>query len=247
VEELGKDLEHWSRVAADWVAWARAPNHDAFWAYRDALSEYIGGGNGEALDVGCGEGRVSRLLQSCGYTVTAVDPVAELVKAAQEAQSAYNYAVAPAGNLPFDNGSFDLVIAYNVLMDVEDVSTAVKEIRRVLRKDGTLFISIVHPLADLELLDAADLGSSSETQESYFERRRFETNVESGGFKMHFAGWARPLEAYVRALESAGLAITSLREPAANTAEGRNQMNRWSKLPLFIWLKAQPLSADDPL
>jgi hypothetical protein len=30
---------------------------------------------------------------------------------------------------------------------------------------------------------------------------------------MHFAGWSQPLEAYVAALEEAGLAITSLREP----------------------------------
>ena len=29
-----KDIEHWSRIATEWMAWARAPNHDAFWAYR---------------------------------------------------------------------------------------------------------------------------------------------------------------------------------------------------------------------
>lgn len=96
MKDIGKDREHWARVAADWVAWARAPNHDAFWAYRDALTNYICTGDGEVLDVGCGEGRVSRILKSSGYRVTAVDPVAELVRVAEEAQSAHNYAVAPA-------------------------------------------------------------------------------------------------------------------------------------------------------
>ena len=28
--ELTKDHEHWARVAEQWVAWARAPNHDSF-------------------------------------------------------------------------------------------------------------------------------------------------------------------------------------------------------------------------
>jgi hypothetical protein len=36
------------------------PNHDAFWAYRASLAAFICRGNGQALDVGCGEGRVSR-------------------------------------------------------------------------------------------------------------------------------------------------------------------------------------------
>jgi hypothetical protein len=25
------DREHWSRVSDEWIEWARAPNHDAFW------------------------------------------------------------------------------------------------------------------------------------------------------------------------------------------------------------------------
>ena len=76
------DIEHWSRIAAEWTAWARAPNHDAFWAYRASLLAFIGQGAGDALDVGCGEGRVSRVLKDCGYRVTAIDPVEQLISAA---------------------------------------------------------------------------------------------------------------------------------------------------------------------
>jgi hypothetical protein len=54
------------------------PNHDAFWAYRASLAAFICRGNGQALDVGCGEGRVSRELTACGFQVTAVDPVSRL-------------------------------------------------------------------------------------------------------------------------------------------------------------------------
>ena len=53
----GEDRKHWSQVAEEWIVWARKPNHDAFWAYRDQLAVFIGHGNGTALDVGS-EGRV---------------------------------------------------------------------------------------------------------------------------------------------------------------------------------------------
>src|SRR6185312_3504196 len=107
-----------------WTTWARAPNHDAFWAYRESLAAFIGGGDGEALDVGCGEGRVSRELMALGYTVTAIDPVSALVECAAQARSAHDYAVAGATELPFEEGRFDLVVAYNVLMDIDDVPAA---------------------------------------------------------------------------------------------------------------------------
>ena len=96
MNRAGEDHKHWSQVADEWVAWARKPNHDAFWAYRASLAAFIGRGNGKALDVGCGEGRISRELTACGFQVTAVDPVSRLVKAAIEAQSTRNYAVASA-------------------------------------------------------------------------------------------------------------------------------------------------------
>lgn len=235
------DQEHWSRVAAEWIAWARAPDHDAFWAYRGALAGFLGCGTGFALDVGCGEGRISRLLKQCGYQVTAVDPVAELVRTAREADSADAYAVAAAGDLPFADRSFDLVVVYNVLMDVENVPEAVEEVARVLRSDGTLMISIVHPVADLEFLDQPETEALAQ-ERSYFRRRRFETETERGGLRMRFAGWAQPLEAYATALENAGLAITSLREPVADCGDGRGHMERCSRLPLFLWLKAKAIA-----
>jgi 2-polyprenyl-3-methyl-5-hydroxy-6-metoxy-1,4-benzoquinol methylase len=76
MNRAGEGRKHWSEVAEEWVPWARWPNHDAFWAYRASLAAFIGCGNGKALDVGCGEGRISRELTACGFQVTAVDPSA---------------------------------------------------------------------------------------------------------------------------------------------------------------------------
>jgi SAM-dependent methyltransferase len=237
------DHEHWSRVSDEWIAWARTRDHDAFWAYRGALLAFVGRGKGKALDVGCGEGRVSRELKACGYRVTAADPVQEFVTAAREAQSADDYAIAPASALPFENARFDLVMAYNVLMDVDDVPAALKEMRRVLRPAGSLIISIVHPFSDRGRFAGSETNAPFVVADTYFGRHHFEEVEERAGLRMHFAGWSQPLEAYTTALEDAGLAITSLREPVPRISDGSNHLQRWTRIPLFLWLKARPLAS----
>src|SRR6202022_1011068 len=179
------DHNHWSHVSSEWIAWARAPNHDAFWAYRASLIAFIGRGEGKALDVGGGEGRVSRELKACGYRVTSSDPVWELVNAAREARSADDYAIASGTDLPFEDAHFDLVMAYNVLMDVEDVPATLKEIRRVLRPAGTLVISIVHPFADRGRFAGPDANAPFVLQKSYFGRERFKDTEVRNGTLLH--------------------------------------------------------------
>ena len=242
MQGTGEDRKHWSQVAGEWMAWARKPNHDAFWAYRDSLVAFIGRGNGKALDVGCGEGRVSRELTRCGYQVTAVDPVNELVEAAAQARSACDYAVAAARELPFENARFDLVMAYNLLMNIEDVPAALQEIRRVMHPMGRLIVSVVHPFADRGRFASTEANAPFVLEGTYFGRHRFESVEEHDGLRMHFAGWSQPLESYATALEGAGLAITSLREPLPDLDNGRNHMARWTRIPLFLWLKARPLA-----
>ncbi|MEF2073057.1 class I SAM-dependent methyltransferase [Consotaella aegiceratis] len=236
------DQDHWSRVAQEWIAWARAPDHDAFWRYREAFARFVGTGTGTVLDIGCGEGRVSRELKALGYRVTAADPVRDFVEAARQADSAHAYAVAGAADLPFETGSFDRVIAYNMLMDVEDVPGAAKEIGRVLRPTGTLIVSIVHPFTDRGRFADEDPDAAFVLTGSYFGRQRFEGTEERDGLAMRFAGWSQPLEAYVAALAGAGLAVTALAEPRPDCSGAMKRLERWTRVPLFLWLKARPLA-----
>src|SRR6266446_5015114 len=228
---MSLDQGHWSRIAAEWVAWARTPNHDAFWAYRASLLAFIGRGEGEALEAGCGEGRVSRVLKDCGYRVTATDPVEAFISAAEQAGSADEYKVASVGHLPFADDTFDLAIAYNVLMDIEDVPAALREIGRVLRPSGVLVISIVHPFADRGRFVGPEPDAPFVIHNSYFGRERFEGVEERNGLQMHFAGWSQPLESYMLALEGAGFAISALREPIPDASEAWSHLERWNRIP----------------
>jgi SAM-dependent methyltransferase len=240
-QAVGRD--YWSAVAEEWIAWARTPGHDAFWAYRDALARFIGQGGGMALDIGCGEGRVSRELKMLGYQVTACDAVAGMVAAAARVDSADGYAVADAAALPFDSGRFDLVMAYNMLMDVEDVPAVLAEIRRVLRPAGRLLISLAHPFRNRgRFVDAAP-DAPFVLEGSYYGRQRCWAEERQNGVRVRFTGWwSQPLEAYVEALAGAGLAITGLREPLPEPRDGQDRTRQWMRVPLFLWLEARPMA-----
>lgn len=230
-----QDAEHWAGVAADWITWARTPGHDAFWAYRDAFAAFVGPGSGPAADIGCGEGRQSRLLSELGYEVTACDPVAAMLDAARASDSATTYHQAPATALPLADGACGLTLLYNCLMDIEAAEAALVEAARVTAPDGRLILSIVHPVVDLRAacqdrgLDGID----------YFANRAFSAIAEDNGLQMHFSGWARPLGFYIAALNAAGLQITGFCEPPASRDPAYDRHARWRRLPLFLWIEAK--------
>jgi len=165
-----------------------------------------------------------------------------MVEAAARTDSAHEYAVADMASLPFSNEHFDLVVAYNVLMDVANLTAAVKELKRVLRSTGQLMISIVHPFADRGQFANTAPDAAFVLQGTYFGEQRFEGAEERNGLKMDFAGWSRSLEIYATALEKAGLAITSIREPVPTESDQWAALRKWTRVPLFLWLKARPLA-----
>src|SRR5919198_6447948 len=78
----------WEDRADEWLAWARTPGHDAYWHYRDIFfEELVPRPWGRTLEIGCGEGRVSRDLAERGHHVTAVDSSPTLVTYARALDS----------------------------------------------------------------------------------------------------------------------------------------------------------------
>jgi 2-polyprenyl-6-hydroxyphenyl methylase / 3-demethylubiquinone-9 3-methyltransferase len=93
------------------------------------------------LDVGCGGGFLSNALATSGRAVTGVDSSHEClaVAARHDGTRSVRYVVADARQLPFDDGSFDVVCAMDFLEHVDEPAMAVAEAARVLVPGGLFF------------------------------------------------------------------------------------------------------------
>jgi SAM-dependent methyltransferase len=97
----------------------------------------------DVMDAGCGAGYGSAVLASRARRVTGVDSSAQAIDYARAHYAAANvdFVQADMLALPFDEGSFDLVCAFETIEHVADQADLLREAGRVLRADGTLLVS----------------------------------------------------------------------------------------------------------
>ena len=95
------------------------------------------------LDIGSGAGYGVAELAKSGATVTGVDVAADAINYARANYALPNvhFAQASATALPFHNGSFDLVTAFEVIEHLNDWNALLAEARRVLRDVGVFLVS----------------------------------------------------------------------------------------------------------
>jgi ubiquinone/menaquinone biosynthesis C-methylase UbiE len=95
---------------------------------------------GDALDLGCGDGRLTRELRARSVVGADVSVVA-LARAQARVIDGRFVRIEPDQPLPFDDGSFDLVLCAETLEHVRDVQLLLSEVRRVLRPEGKLAVT----------------------------------------------------------------------------------------------------------
>jgi ubiquinone/menaquinone biosynthesis C-methylase UbiE len=117
----------------------------------------------QLLDLGCGAGRHAYEAMRRGAHVTALDAdaaeikdVATLLRAMEDEDAAVaatggrgEGVVANALALPFPSGSFDRVIAAEVLEHIPEDRAALTELSRVLRPGGTMAVTVPRWLPEL--------------------------------------------------------------------------------------------------
>jgi ubiquinone/menaquinone biosynthesis C-methylase UbiE len=94
----------------------------------------------DALDVGCGPGALTEVLVPIldAQHVVGVDPSKPFIAAARERHPEITFLEASAEDLPFDDESFDFVLAQLVVQFMSDPVTALQEMARVTRSGGTV-------------------------------------------------------------------------------------------------------------
>lgn len=167
------------------------------------------------LDVGCGEGRFCRTLRKEGIKTTGVEPSKTLREAAQSSDPNGIYVDAVAENLPFQDDTFDLVVSYLTLIDIDGVEKAINEMARVLKPGGSLLIANLNAFRTAgKWIEIAD-GETRLYIDNYLESRA--EWVSWRGISIR--NWHRPLSQYMRILISTGLRLNHFDEPAPTGGE----------------------------
>jgi SAM-dependent methyltransferase len=221
----------WNENAEDWVRWARSRECDhAFWHLNlPALLALLPRPGELTLDVGCGEGRLARALRELGHDVVGVESSPALARAAKEADPSFEVHVADAAAMPLPDNHVDLAIASLSLMNMDDMPRVVGEIARVLRPEGRLCFSVLHPI-----------NSQGDAGAGYFETVRYTEELERDGARMTLHDTHRPLGDYFGALQSAGFLVERVVEPIPDDAyiAAFPEAARWLERPGFLHVRA---------
>ena len=109
---------------------------------------------GDVLDVGSGDGAAALSLAPYCRSLTCIDTSARLIEAAKERLARHAHVraeVADVHALPFQAGSFDVVLVFHTLTYAEHPARALEECARVLRPGGRLVVLCLDQHKQLEV------------------------------------------------------------------------------------------------
>jgi len=215
----------WDRLAAAWDAEAGDTGvRNQRLVIDPVLLDVLGPVKGKrVLEIGCGNGYLSRVLARRGARVTAVDFSRKMVEFAAAREQAtplgIRYLRRDAARLSgLRSGSFDAVVADMCLMDIRDLAGAAREASRVLKPGGRLVFSITHPVF-------ADWGQTwiwlRHEGKRYFARGipTYLTPTAKvvwfpvfGMTNIYKTTYHRPVETYLRTLAATGLLVDDYRD-----------------------------------
>lgn len=193
------------------------------------------------LDVGCGDGQISRLLAAGGATAVGVDPTWNQILVADERGGGVAYARSEAAGLPFRDASFDAAVACLVFEHIDDLDGAIAEVARVLRPGGRFSFFLNHPL--LQTPGSAWIDDHTvDPPEQYWRvgpylvEQDLVEQVERGVF-IRFVH--RPLSRYVNALVEHGLVVERMVEPAPppGFVDQASEYEEASTIPRLLYLR----------
>ena len=184
--------------------------------------------NGEKLlDLGCGYGFYTDYFRSIGAEAVGVDASEKMIEIARERYPLSEFSVMDITmSLPFENQQFDIIFSNQVFMDIEDIDFVFSECNRILKKDGILYYSIVHPaFYDGHWLEDSNGCMYAKAVEKYIKPYQFSNKF--WGETEHFH---RPLSYYLNVAAKYGFVLRQAYEPVSYDGKSKN-----GDLPLFFF------------
>ena len=207
------------------------------------------------LDVACGQGAWCRELSNLGCVVTGIDAAQELIALAEKrgpnksTERSPRFMTMDASNLSgFADQSFDAVTCILALQNFDPIQPAIKEMARVLRPGGKVFLALNHPCFRIPRQSGWGFDEKRNLSyrriDSYLSEQKIPIEMHpSQQTKKHTWTFHRPLQTYFQILGTNGLAVSGMEELVSHRQNqpGKNQKaeNRSrQEIPLFLALLA---------
>jgi SAM-dependent methyltransferase len=207
VLELNCQLDYWNRVGPG-KPFGHPLNFDRLREHL-ALDSCI-------LDLGCGYGRVLGLLYDQGYrNLIGLDPAPAMIALAREKFPAITFAeLTSPPQLPLEAAAVDATLLFSVLTCVptdEGQQALIKEVSRVLRPGGLLYISDLWLQADERNQERYGRGRAKYGKHGIFDL------PEGVTVRHHDPGW---IEELTEGFEEIALEDINVRTMNGNPAQG---------------------------
>ncbi len=206
IEQLSdaKIIDSWRQNALPWINAVRSGEIESreLITNQAVINAVISCSPKSVLDLGCGEGWLTRKLATQGICVVGVDIVPELIEKAKQAGGGdfhlLSYEEIQQGIL---NISVDVIVCNFALFGFESVELIFKTITTLLNPNGSFIIQTLHPLiacGDFPYLDGWREGSWAGFNDDFTDP----------------APWYfRTLESWVKLFNDNGLRLIEVREP----------------------------------
>jgi 2-polyprenyl-3-methyl-5-hydroxy-6-metoxy-1,4-benzoquinol methylase len=247
----------WSRLAHVWA--------DGYTEHGDLNRQYVvdpvvlglaGPVKGlKILDAGCGNGYLCRLLAKRGAEAVGIDISNEFIKMARQKEKelplGIKYYVGTICDLNMcQDETFDIVVSNLVLMDLADLDKAIRELHRVLGKEGRLIFSIMHPCFASPPVHGwvrTPLDTDRKEDRVYWKvDRYFDKTMEIWRLSERqppLYSFHRPLSEYIKTLLKHGFTITNFEEPTpsekAVQKHYREFGDEYKRVPWFLIIGAR--------
>ncbi|MHA1591420.1 MAG: class I SAM-dependent methyltransferase [Candidatus Heimdallarchaeaceae archaeon] len=148
--------EHYDDMGMGYIRKSKQNLHNVYYN-NPAIISLVGEVKGkEIFEVGCGGGSITEWLVKEGASVTACDISEQMVKYTKKKLGSKAKVLIADISKPLDfleTNSTDMIIASLVLHYISNWLSVFSEFDRVLKKDGSIVISVHHPHADWKWFD----------------------------------------------------------------------------------------------
>lgn len=199
----------------------------------------------QVLDLGCGEGGYARALSKQGAVVTAVDCsetfTTYVANKAREESLNIKALCRNANELTgIADNTFDVVLCSMMLMDIEDLDGTLKEIYRVIKPNGRVFISILHPcFKPKESKWILEDDKIEVLVSDYFNPTEWVGSIK--GIDTSVIYRHRTLSDYIKAFVRNKFTVVDLNEPipSEEQMDMSSRIKRLSKIPMYLFMELE--------